>query len=416
MYQFIKFHFVLRKVKSDPKKGIIYIRLTQRTIKVEFTTRLNISVDLWNPKIQKVKGTGKLAQVINAQLEHLRFQYESHRRYLMENQIALTPKILRDSLLGVQKDAQITLLDAIDHHLKRVIELKNIDYSPATVEKYKRVKAYIIDYLSYKNIALDFPISSLNYPFVRDFDVYLRTQKKQSNNTAVKFIRTFKTIINAAKLNDWIQHDPFAHFKGTVKTKERRKLSSTQLQQIQDKRISNVRIDRIRDAFLFACYTGLAFADMKKLKTTDIQKNTDGTNWLVKPRTKTGVLFRIPLLPVALKIIEKYQNDPECRAKGILLPVPSNQKYNAYLKEIMTLCDIDFNLTSHIARHTFATTVALENGVSLETVSKILGHSNTNITQHYGKITETRISDEMKKLSERLKLQAEEHSEKEDLS
>ena len=416
MYQFIKFHFVLRKVKSDPKKGIIYIRLTQRTIKVEFTTRLNISVDLWNPKIQKVKGTGKLAQVINAQLEHLRFQYESHRRYLMENQIALTPKILRDSLLGIQKDAQITLLDAIDHHLKRVIELKNIDYSPATVEKYKRVKAYIIDYLSYKNIALDFPISSLNYPFVRDFDVYLRTQKKQSNNTAVKFIRTFKTIINAAKLNDWIQHDPFAHFKGTVKTKERRKLSSTQLQQIQDKRISNVRIDRIRDAFLFACYTGLAFADMKKLKTTDIQKNTDGTNWLVKPRTKTGVLFRIPLLPVALKIIEKYQNDPECRAKGILLPVPSNQKYNAYLKEIMTLCDIDFNLTSHIARHTFATTVALENGVSLETVSKILGHSNTNITQHYGKITETRISDEMKKLSERLKLQAEEHSEKEDLS
>ena len=147
MYQFIKFHFVLRKVKSDPKKGIIYIRLTQRTIKVEFTTRLNISVDLWNPKIQKVKGTGKLAQVINAELEHLRFQYESHRRYLMENQIALTPKILRDSLLGVQKDAQITLLDAIDHHLKRVIELKNIDYSPATVEKYKRVKAYIIDYL-----------------------------------------------------------------------------------------------------------------------------------------------------------------------------------------------------------------------------------------------------------------------------
>ena len=416
MYQFIKFHFVLRKVKSDPKKGIIYIRLTQRTIKVEFTTRLNISVDLWNPKIQKVKGTGKLAQVINAQLEHLRFQYESHRRYLMENQIALTPKILRDSLLGVQKDAQITLLDAIDHHLKRVIELKNIDYSPATVEKYKRVKAYIIDYLSFKNIALDFPISSLNYPFVRDFDVYLRTQKKQSNNTAVKFIRTFKTIINAAKLNDWIQHDPFAHFKGTVKTKERRKLSSTQLQQIQDKPISNVRIDRIRDAFLFACYTGLAFADMKKLKTTDIQKNTDGTNWLVKPRTKTGVLFRIPLLPVALKIIEKYQNDAECRAKGILLPIPSNQKYNAYLKEIMTLCDIDFNLTSHIARHTFATTVALENGVSLETVSKILGHSNTNITQHYGKITETRISDEMKKLCERLKLQAEEYSEKEDLS
>ena len=416
MYQFIKFHFVLRKVKSDPKKGIIYIRLTQRTIKVEFTTRLNISVDLWNPKIQKVKGTGKLAQVINAQLEHLRFQYESHRRYLMENQIALTPKILRDSLLGVQKDAQITLLDAIDHHLKRVIELKNIDYSPATVEKYKRVKAYIIDYLSCKNIALDFPISSLNYPFVRDFDVYLRTQKKQSNNTAVKFIRTFKTIINAAKLNDWIQHDPFAHFKGTVKTKERRKLSSTQLQPIQDKPFSNVRIDRIRDAFLFACYTGLAFADMKKLKTTDIQKNTDGTNWLVKPRTKTGVLFRIPLLPVALKIIEKYQNDPECRTKGILLPIPSNQKYNAYLKEIMTLCDIDFNLTSHIARHTFATTVALENGVSLETVSKILGHSNTNITQHYGKITETRISDEMKKLSERLKLQAEEHSEKEDLS
>lgn len=403
MYHFVKFHFIIRRIKSNPSEGVIYIRLTQKSSKVEFTTRLNVPMDLWNPKLQRAKGTGKLAQVINAQLEHLRFQYETHRRFLMENQVDLTPFTLRDSLLGKQETSAMTLIDAVDHHLKHVEELKHINYSKATAEKYNRVKAYLLEFLKAKKLSEQFPLTELNYPFIRDFDVFLRSQKKQSNNTAVKFMRTFKTIINAASLNDWIKHNPFANYKGTVRTIERRKLSNMQLQTIQRKSISNERLHKIRDAFLFACYTGLAFSDMKSLKPSDVHEDLDGTKWLVKPRTKTGVMFKIPLLEIPLRIIAKYKNDPECLSKGTLLPIPSNQKFNAYLKELMDICGIDFNLTSHIARHTFATTVALENGVSLETVSKILGHSNTNITQHYGKINDTRINDEMKTLSEKLK-------------
>jgi site-specific recombinase XerD len=401
MYQFIKFHFVVRKIKSNPETGVLYIRLTNKNSKAEFSTRFTLPIEIWNPKLQRAKGNTKLAQTINHELENLRFQYESHKRYLLENNQELTPSSLKNSLMG-NKPAGITLLYAVDDFLNRVDQLKNIDYSKATVEKYHRVKKYLVDFMVSKSIHEDFPIQDLAFSFIRDFDVFLKSQKKQSNNTCVKFMRTFKTIITSARQNEWIQHDPFVNYKGTVVTKERPKLSQVQLSTLKNKTIHNERIRKIRDAFIFGCYTGLAFTDMKELTPSDIREDLDGTQWINKPRVKTGIMFKIPLLPVPKEIIKRYKNDPECLAKGTLLPIPSNQKYNAYLKELMNICNIDFNLTSHIARHTFATTVALENGVSMETVSKILGHSNTNMTHHYGKITENRLREEMKTLSEKL--------------
>ncbi|MFT4155987.1 site-specific integrase [Parafilimonas sp.] len=156
----------------------------------------------------------------------------------------------------------------------------------------------------------------------------------------------------------------------------------------------------VRDIFLFCCFTGLAYADVQKLKRSEIIQGTNDELWIITKRQKTDTTSRIPLLPPALEIVERYKDNMECQIKGKVLPVLGNQKMNSYLKEIADRCDIHFNLTFHIARHTFATTVTLSNGVPIETVAKMLGHRNLKTTQHYAKILDKKISDDMKRLED----------------
>ncbi|MFC5285303.1 site-specific integrase [Pedobacter alpinus] len=164
------------------------------------------------------------------------------------------------------------------------------------------------------------------------------------------------------------------------------------------------RLNQVRDIFLFSCYTGLAYVDAKKLKRSEIEKGIDGKLWIHTYRQKTDSLSRIPLLPTALSIIQKYEHHPQCIADDLLLPVISNQKMNAYLKEIAEVCGIDELLTFHIARHTFATTVTLNNGVSIETVAKMMRHSSIKTTQIYAKVLDHKISDDMEVLRGKLSI------------
>lgn len=396
-----KISFFLRRSKPSHPEGILYTRITIQGLATEFSTGIELSALLWDNKRQHVKGSSKTARSINYQLEEIRFKIEEHRRFLSENNQPITAEILKSSLQGKYHSGR-TILDAFEYHNQRAEKLLNEFYQPATLEKYKRVHSYWLEFALQYSYPRDLALSQLHFKHIREFDEFLRTEKHQAHNTAVKFIRSFKTIISMARDNDWMQHDPFKGYKESIKTTERPKLSAMELKLILDKELSIERIERVRDVFAFACFTGMSFSDMKALTPRDIAIGIDGDKWIQKPRTKSQVTFSIPLLPQAVAIIEKYKNDPYCQYLGVALPVLSNQKYNAYLKELADICGIDTPLTSHVARHTFATTVTLEKGVSLESVSRMLGHTNTKMTQHYAKVTDLRIAEEMKELKKKL--------------
>ncbi|MDE3183956.1 MAG: tyrosine-type recombinase/integrase [Bacteroidota bacterium] len=230
-------------------------------------------------------------------------------------------------------------------------------------------------------------------------DVHVR---KCNHNTTMKYIRNFRKIINECIKRGWLSQDPFVRFQMSLHEVKITPLSKIELKAISEKKFSIERLEQVKDIFLFCCYTGLAYADIQKLKRTDISLGVDGQRWIFTSRKKTETPSRIPLLPFAEIIMEKYKENIKCIYNNRLLPILSNQKMNGYLKEIADICGIKKRLTFHIARHTFATTITLNNGVPIETVSKMLGHKNLRTTQHYAKILDMKVSDDMMLLKEKL--------------
>ena len=231
-----------------------------------------------------------------------------------------------------------------------------------------------------------------------EFDYYLRAIKNCNNNTTVKYVKLFKKIIRIGLGNGWIEKDPFINYKEKSKEVEREFLKDFELKAIEEKEFSIHRLQQVKDVFVFCCHTGLAYVDVEKLSKQYIVRGIDGGNWIQQNRTKTDTRSSIPILPPAEVILEKYAHDPYCVANGKLLPVSSNQKMNAYLKEIADVCGITKNLTVHLARHTFATTVTLSNDVPIESVSRMLGHRSIKTTQHYAKILDRKVSNDMQLL------------------
>jgi len=215
-------------------------------------------------------------------------------------------------------------------------------------------------------------------------------------------VNNFKKIIRIALANQWMDRDPFYNFKVKFDSVEREYLNEEEVQKLIDKELYLDRLKIVRDMFVFSCYTGLAYSDVKKLSSADITKGIDGSKWIRIKRTKTKSLSSIPLLPLAEEILDRYKDHPEVKDGKYVLPVLSNQKSNAFLKEIAALCGITKPLTTHLARHTFATTITLTNGVPIESVSKMLGHKDLRTTQHYAKIVDRKISDDMKALKQKL--------------
>jgi integrase len=212
----------------------------------------------------------------------------------------------------------------------------------------------------------------------------------------MKYLYNFKKIVLICIKNGWLLKDPFIGFKLFKREVEQPFLTQTELKEIAFKRFPTERLNHVRDIFLFSCYTGLAYADVKKLKRSEVAVGVDGEKWIFTRRKKTDTSTRIPVLPTSQAILDKYSDNPQCVNEDRLLPVLSNQKMNAYLKEIADLCGINMNLTFHIARHTFATTVTLCNGVPIESVPKMLGHKNLKTTQHYyAKILDRKVGEEL---------------------
>lgn len=209
-----------------------------------------------------------------------------------------------------------------------------------------------------------------------------------------------------------LDKNPFVNYKAKVKEVERAYLVQEEIQAIVDKEFATERLNQVKDIFLFSCFTGLAYIDVKQLTRSNIGLGIDGGKWIFTNRQKTDTRSNISLLPIAEEILDKYKQHPQCLNEGKLLPVLSNQKMNSYLKEIADLCEINKELTFHIARHTFATTVTLTNGVPIESVSKMLGHKNLRTTQHYAKILDKKVSDDMKVLRTKILFKESENTQK----
>ena len=287
------------------------------------------------------------------------------------------------------------LLEIFQEHNDKVESLIGKDFSAGTAERYRTCKKHVAEFIKKKYNQNDIHVQDVNHQFINGFEYYLKTTRKCAHNSAIKYITNFKKIIRIAHANDWIDKDPFLHWKGKLKIVEREFLTQEEIQKIIDKELRMERLDQVRDIFIFCCFTGLAYADVKKLTKDDVVIGVDGEQWVKTRRTKTDTRSNIPILPIAQTIIEKYKDNELMKIKNVVLPVLTNQKMNAYIKEIADLCGITKNLTFHLARHTFATTVTLSNGVPIESVSKMLGHTNLKTTQHYAKILDMKVSKDM---------------------
>lgn len=380
----------------------IYIRITINGQRVELTAQRECEPEKWNIAAGRKNGTKEEVRILNAFLDTLQAKiYEIHRK-LVEADEEISAEIIRNHLSGKAANSRMVIA-LFQQHNDRVAKLINKDYAPGTLTRYKTTLDHSRDFIRWKYKAEDLDILKLNYEFITDFEYWLKSVRNIGHNTAIKYLATFKKIVIICIKNGWLPRDPFHAYKMSKREVDRTALTAEELAKIAKKKFDHERLGQVRDIFLFCCYTGLAYIDVYKMSRSEIITGIDGEKWLVIKRQKTDSPSRIPLLPQALSILKKYEKDPQCKIKGKLLPVLSNQKMNSYLKEIAVLCRINKVITFHLARHTFATTVTLTNGVPMESVSKMLGHRNLKTTQQYAKIVDVKVSEDMKKLKQILK-------------
>jgi site-specific recombinase XerD len=403
MENHISILFYARKSKKT-SNGLVplYIRLTINGQRLEHSIQRYVSAANWSATAGRVKGNNEQARQVNLYLDTLTSKVlRLEREMVIDGQI-LNFSNFREKWLGITEPARM-LIEIFQEHNDQMAALIKAgkDYSPATLERYNTCRDHTRSFLQWKYSLADIDIKRLNYEFANDLEFWLKTHRNCAHNTTMKYICNLKKIVNGCIRKGWLLKDPFLGFKTTKQEVEKEALTEQELEKVHLKVFPTDRLNFVRDIFLFSCYTGLAYADVKKLKRTEIGPGIDGNHWIFTNRQKTDTQSRIPLLPPALAIVEKYKDYPTCCDSGFVLPVLSNQKMNAYLKEIADVCGIRKNLTFHIARHTFATTVTLSNGVPIESVSKMLGHRNLKTTQHYAKVLDRKVSDDMQHLKER---------------
>ena len=396
--------FYLKRAKANTQ-GLapIFQRITINGRRLDNSTGKFVDPSKWHPEMSKMRGNSEEARLINGHLDNLRTKILIAEKELNKKDIPVNLETLKNMLLGT-KERQRLLVPIFEEHNNKIKELLGIEYAPGTYERYQTSLKHTKDFLNWKYSISDIDITKIDHAFITDYEFYLRSVRKCANNTAVKYIKNFNKIIKLCLANDWLDKNPFANYKSKVKEVERVYLSEGEIQNIINKDFKTERLSLVRDIFLFSCFTGLAYIDVKNLTKSHISIGIDGDKWIFTHRQKTESASKIPVLPVTQMIIDKYADHPQAINEEKLLPILSNQKMNAYLKEIAAVCEIEKELTFHIARHTFATTVTLTNGVPIESVSKMLGHKNLRTTQHYAKVLDKKVSEDMKILRDKFSL------------
>ncbi len=400
MQDLLSILFYVRKSKDkNATHATVYLRITYEGKRAEASTMRKVILSKWNTKASKMNGSSAEAKQVNRNLDIIKNRvYDVYQR-LRENDDEITAVKIKDEFLGKNIDDHKILKIFEDHNL-RMQKLVGKDYSFRTLQRYNTTKKHLTNFISSNYKSEDFRVKDIDTKFINSFIYYLKTELNLSHNSALKYLAYLKKIVRIAVANGWLEKDPFYNLKLKRQAIDREFLTKEEIIRIMEKNFTIQRMEQVRDAFIFSCYTGCAYSDIAKLTSKNIIKGIDGSQWLKFKRTKTKSLSSIPLLTVPEELIKKYKNFEN--PKGTLLPVLSNQKTNSYLKEIADVCEIQKKLTFHVARHTFATTVTLSNGVPIESVSKMLGHKSLKITQHYAKILDEKLSEDMNNLRARI--------------
>jgi site-specific recombinase XerD len=395
--------FYLKKARGYKAGEVhVYMRITVNSTITDVSTKRKCEPSQWNGLAGRSAAKTEIGKSLNSYLDVLQRRVYEIRKQLLDTEKPVTAENIKIILQGGQiHEHKHMIIEIFKHHNEQMAQLIGNEYTASTLERYTTSLKHTVSFMQWKYKVSDIDINDLNFEFISEYEFWLKSIRKCDHNTTMKYLSNFRKIVNRCIRNGWLQKDPFLGFQMTKREVERTALTELELEAISQLQIPMERTRIVRDIFLFCCYSGLAYADVKKLKRAEIIIGMDGEKWISSKRQKTDVSARIPILPVALKIMDSYANHSQCLTSDRVLPVLSNQKMNSYLKDIGERCGITKNLTFHIARHTFATTVTLSNGVPIETVSKMLGHRNLKTTQHYAKILDKKISDDMKKLRDK---------------
>lgn len=392
----LKILFVLNKANYNPKKGKapLRIRITYNSKRKVFSENLFINPNNWRNKQQKAHPPNEENNFINTQLSLITQKVNQAFLFLQVNKADFDVEDIYLKYKGEDTKQEKTILEVFETHNNRAEKLIGKDYVLPTIWKFKQSKNLLKDFIQHKYKKSDYLFKDLTYNFITEYEFYLKTEKKLAQSTTCKAIQRFRKIIKIGLAEKYLQSDPFLLYKCKRIKTEIIFLTTDELKKLEKHKFKQPKLQQVKDLFVFCCYTGLAFEEMSNLNSNHIIKGFDKNDWIEMKRKKTKTKISIPLLPVANKILKKY---------NYKFPNISNHKFNSYLKEIADIVGISKHLTHHIARKTFATTVLLYNGVPMEIVSELLGHSKVSITQeYYAKVLKQGISNEIKNLKSKL--------------
>jgi integrase len=392
----LKTYFFLYKAKVN-SKGLapIMFRLRYQQQVVQLATGYFIKPDNWVQDKNLVKATDPHSTVINKHLKDLEVKsYNIFSKMFQDEDVYL--KGILEQIKG-KTDGPVSLLKLVHQFNQKLKTRVGADLMIATYKKYQGTETKLTAFIQSKG-KHDLTIKELRVNFIDEFNTFMKLHYGNDQNTTCKHLKNLKTYLKYAVAMEWLAKSPFTEFRVSYKPKEKPYLSLEELHKLENKSFDIYRIQLVKDLFLIQCYTGLSFSDLAGLNGGNVTTGIDGNLWIIKNRLKTDVRSAIPLLPKALELIVKYNPDYKFAIDKQLLPLYNIQRYNAYLKEIADLCGITKVLSSHAGRRTFASTVALSNGISIESISQMLGHTSTKITHQYARVNDMKVAAEMEKI------------------
>lgn len=399
--------FWINNSRTTNGKSELFARITVNGKRANIGLKRKVFMDQWDIGSKRVKGNSSESRQINSQIDQTRAQiYEIYQELKYKNEF-ITAQLIKAKFNGEDGNSK-TLQKILKYHSRKIENT----LAPGTIRNFGVTENYINRFLEKKRKTSDVYLKQLNYKFISDFETFLvgyyptGHPKAMSHNTVMKHLQRLRKIITLAYHLEWIEKDPFIRWKPTYEPTQREFLNANELSNLETYNFPLERLDRVRDLFVFSCYTGISYTDIIKLTKDNIVMGMDANQWIFTKRKKTKTPVKVPLLEKAETIIEKYSNHPVTIISGTLLPVLTNEKINLYLKEIADAVGIKKNLTFHMARHTFATTITLSNGVPIETVSKMLGHTKIVTTQIYARVLDKKISSDMIDLNQKLRQQS----------
>lgn len=382
------------RVRKDGTASIEVV-LTVNGERCAFSTGKRVKSCNWDKAKQQVKGKDEEAQSLNNYLKAIKAKLYQKEAELLDRGFIITTELLRDAYFDkVESLKEKTLFEVFEEHNQEQEKLVGNGVSKATYWISVYTVRLLKEFVQQKYKREDLYLRELNLNFIQSFHSFLRIDKGMAQNSSTKHLKLLKKIVNLAVANSYMTTNPFITYKIEREPVEIDFLDEEELRKIINFDTPLPRLERAKDMFLFGCFTGLSYIDIKTLAPEHFEKDSTGRIWIKKRRVKTGVLSRIPLLPIAKLILDKYKGGEK------LLPIQDPADINKYLKDIAILCDIKKRITFHTSRHTFASTVTLANNISLEVVSKMLGHTNTRMTTHYAKLIDKCIGEQMDRLME----------------